>query len=147
MTVAEILENDSWSLAEGEEDGKPLYIRFRGEFRERPDVSAFPRLVRILWSYDADDRGLPTPEAIPRLKDFEQRLVAAVQPGGIGVLVAAVTNNGQREWMFYASGLKAFERALNEIQEGQELYPIDVSSARDPQWSGLHEELLSSVLE
>lgn len=147
MTVSQILQNDHWSLAEGEDNGKPLFIRFRGDFRHKPDVSAFPRLVRILWSYQADENGLPTAEAVSGLKAFEQRLVEATQPAGIGVLVAAITNAGLREWMFYASGLKAFERALNEIQVGHDLYPIEVTSARDPAWSALHEEILDSITD
>jgi hypothetical protein len=144
MSTSENLENVNWSVAEGEDDGKPLYIRFRDEFRGRP-AAQFPRLIRIVWSYEADEKGLPTLEAIPSLKDFESRLVQAAR--AIAVLVAAITNNGQREWMFYASGLAAFEACLNSIQEGQELYPIEVTSARDPKWSAYTEDILDSVTE
>ncbi len=147
MTISDILQNDSWAVAEGEENGKPLYIRFRDEFRHKPDVSAFPRLIQIVWKYEADENGLPTTESIPALKGFESRLVEAVQPEGIAVLVAAMTNNGEREWMFYAAGLAAFEKVLNEIQEGEEIYPIDVSSARDPKWTAFYDEVLSAVGE
>lgn len=147
MTISEILQNDSWAVAEGEENGKPLYIRFRDEFRHRPDVSAFPRVVQIVWKYEGDENGLPTPEVGPSLKEFESRLTEAVEPERVGVLVAACTNNGEREWVFYASGLAAFERVLNEIQEGHEIYPIDVSSARDPKWTAFYDEILSAVGE
>lgn len=145
MTITEILENDNWSLAEGEENGRPLYIRFRGDFAQRPDVSSFPRLIQIVWTYTPDENGLPDPESIPRLKAFESRLVEAVQPSGIAVLVAAITNDGKREWMLYASSSSAFERCLNEIQEGEDLYPIDVTAAPDPKWTAFYDEVLGEV--
>lgn len=149
--MTEFLHNDDWSVAEGEEDGKPLYIRFRGELSDRLSLAAaaaaFPRLVRIVWTYGADENGLPNADSIPQLKDFESRLVQAVQPTKIALLVAAITNNGQREWMFYASGLTVFERCLNEIQEGHDLYPIEVTSARDPKWSAFQEDILETVVD
>lgn len=136
----------SWSIAEGEENGKPLYIRFRDEFRDKGADAAFPRLIQIVWKYEADESGLPTMEVIPSLKAFESRLVEAVEPEKIGILVAVCTNNGEREWMFYASGVTEFQERLNTIQEGdEEPFPIDVTSARDPKWSAFFEETLGEL--
>ncbi len=135
----------SWSIAEGEENGKPLYIRFRDEFRDKGADGAFPRLIQIVWKYEADENGLPTREVGPVLKDFESRLVEAVEPEKIAVLVAVCTNNGEREWMFYASGVTEFQKLLNDIQDDEELFPIDVTSARDPKWTAFFEETLGGL--
>lgn len=136
----------SWSIAEGEENGKPLYIRFRDEFRDKGADSAFPRLIQIVWKYESDENGLPTMEVVPALKAFESRLVEAVEPDKIAVLVAVCTNDGEREWMFYASGVTEFQNRLNEIQnDDEEPFPIDVTSARDPKWSAFFEETLGGL--
>lgn len=147
MTISEILERDLWSLAEGEQDSKPVFIRFRGEFLSRPDIAGFPRMIRIVWPYEPDENGLPSLEVATDLRAFEGRMVEAVQPDGIALLVAAITHNGEREWLFYASELGAFERCLNACQEGHDPYPIDVSTASDPKWSALYDDILAGITE
>jgi hypothetical protein len=143
--LTDIVKSDNWALAEGEENGKPLYIRFREELREKPDVTEYPRLIRILWKYEPSENGLPSEETALQLRAFEARIVEAVQPSAVAVLVAAITHNGEREWMFYASAVAPFERALNELQEGSDLYPIDVSSAPDPKWTAFYDDILDGL--
>lgn len=136
----------NWSLAEGEENGKPLYIRFRDEYREKGADSAFPRLIQIVWKYEADEQGLPTMEVIPALKEFENLLIEAVEPEKIAVLVAVCTNNGEREWMLYAKGVSGFRERLNTLEsEEEEPFPIDITSAPDPKWTALFDDTLGGL--
>lgn len=134
-----------WSIAEGEENGKPLYIRFRDAFSDKKADPTFPRVIQIVWKYQADEQGLPTEAEIPQLKAFESRLVEATEPNKVAVLVCVCTNNGAREWMFYASGDTAFEDCLNTISEDQEPFPIDITSAPDPKWTAFFDEILGAV--
>ncbi len=145
MTTSEPLQDDGWSIAEGEENGKPLYIRFRDKFRGKAADAAYPRLIQIVWKYKADENGLPSLDEVPLMRALESQLVEAVESPNIGVLVAVCTNNGEREWMFYVSAVADFERCLNAVQEGQEEFPIDVTSARDPKWSAFYEETLGGL--
>lgn len=147
MTISDIVAGDNWSIAEGEHNGKPLYFRFRTELQDRPEVSAFPRLIRVVWKYAGDNDGLPKPDAGAQIQAFESRLVEAVQPAEIAVLAAAITNSGKREWMFYAKEVAAFESSLNDIQQDNEPFPIDVTFERDPKWAVFYEDLLGSFDE
>ncbi len=147
MTISEIIANDNWSIAEGEHNGKPLYIRFRSELRDRPDLSAYPLLIRIVWKYAGDNDGLPKPETGAQIKALEDMLAQAVQSDQISVLVAAITNSGQREWMFYATDVAPFETCLNDAQQDKDPFPIEVTFERDPKWSAFYEELLGSIDE
>lgn len=138
----------TWSIAEGEEDGKPLYIRFRDEFREKGPDSRFPRLIQIVWKYEADDKGLPSLEVVPALKSFESRLAEAVETDKLALLVAVCTHNGEREWMFYAQSVARFQERLNALQAEQDdepPFPIDISSAPDPKWSAFFEDTLGAL--
>lgn len=136
----------NWSLAEGEDNGKPLYIRFREEYRESGADSAYPRLIQIVWKYSADQNGLPTDEVIPSLKDFESRLIEAVEPEKVAVLVAVCTNNGEREWMLYAKSVSEFQARLDALDpDQQDPFPIDITSALDPKWSAFFDDTIGEL--
>lgn len=144
-TIPSIVKNDLWSLAEGAHNDKPLVIRFREEFRNKPDLSSYPRLVRVLWTYPADASGMPDSEASDQMGVFEDRLVAAVEPSQTAVLVAVLTNDGQREWLFYTSEVAEFGRRLSEMPQENDRYPIDLSTESDPAWSTFYDNILASV--
>lgn len=144
-SLEQIVANDRWSLAEGMHDDKPLLIRFREELRARPDVTALPLLVRVVWDFDTDATGMPDGEAGDAMEVFENRLVDAVEPDRIAVLTAVVTHDGDREWLFYAADAAAFARRLTEMPQEPERYPIEISVERDPAWSALHDGILAGV--
>ena len=147
MTTPETPHDDIWSIAEGDALGKPRYIRFRTELQQKSADPAYPRLIQIVWKYEADENGLPSLETATDLRAFEDKLRSSVESEKIGLLVAVCTNNGEREWMFYTSGVSDFERCLNEMQDEQDEqdeFPIDVTSAKDPKWSAFFEETLGS---
>ena len=145
MTVAQILAADRWTLAEGECEGHPLILRYRQDFRGRPDVSAYPHLVRVTWHYAPNMAGMPERAASEQMSVFEDWLVAAVEPERTAVLAAVVTHDGDREWLFYGADVRAFARALRAIPQGDERLPIDITTEPDPDWTTLHEDILSGL--
>ena len=144
-TIAQIVESDRWSVAEGTHAEKPLLVRFREGFQSKPDVSAYPYLVRVVWSYDADASGMPDALQSDSMSLFEDRLITAVEPNYTAVLTAVITNAGQREWLFYTSSVPEFGRLLTEMPQEKERYPIDIASESDPEWAALHEDILGGV--
>lgn len=146
-TILQIIKKDLWSIAEGEHKGKPLVIRYRGEFRKKPDLSAYPRLVRVVWSFDANPSGMPSAAISQQMSVFEDRLVGAVESNQSSVLVAVITNSGQREWLFYTSDVAKFGQGLTDMPQEKERYPIIISSERDPTWNALYKNILSGLGE
>ncbi|MDX2220865.1 MAG: DUF695 domain-containing protein [Burkholderiales bacterium] len=146
-TILQIVKRNLWSVAEGEHKNKPLVIRYRGEFRKKPDLSAYPRLVRVVWSFDANPSGMPSTSTSQQMSVFEDRLVAAVEPSQTSVLVAVITNSGQREWLFYTSDVAKFGQRLTDMPQEKERYPIAISSESDPAWNALYNDILSGVGE
>ncbi|MBU8975379.1 DUF695 domain-containing protein [Lysobacter sp. MMG2] len=145
MTVAQIVAADRWTLAEGECEGHPLFLRFREDFREHPDVSAYPHLMRVVWHYAPNAAGMPDRTASEQMGVFEDWLIAAVEPDQTAVLAAVITHDGDRQWLFYGADVRAFARALRAIPQGDVRLPIDVTTERDPDWTNLHEGTLSGL--
>jgi hypothetical protein len=146
-TIPEIVRADRWSLAEGTHDGKRVVLRFRDGFRNRPDLSSYPRLVRVVWTYQSDATGMPDSQAGDQMGVFEDRLIEAVEPSQTAALVAVITTDGRREWMYYTSDAEEFDRRLTEMPQEKHGYPIEVSTEHDPEWSALYEEILSGLEE
>ncbi len=144
-TVTQIIEADQWSLAEGLHNDKPLLIRYRSELSSKPDVSAYPVLIRVTWPFATDSTGMPDSSSSDAMATFEDRLVSAVEPTQDAALVAVITNNGQREWLFYTSSAQEFCRRLTDMPQEEERYPISLMLETDPDWSVLHENILAGV--
>lgn len=141
MDIFEIIKNNLWASAEGKNNDLPLQLRFRNELLEKPDVSGYPKLVRLLWSYDGMDDGLPGNMVKEQMNIFEGEFTPIVEHDASAILVAVITNDGNREWIFYARDMQNFaERLMNMKQDTH--YPVELTSRSDPGWDFLYQQLL-----
>src|SRR5690242_13844428 len=67
--------DDQRSVAQAEKNGKPLLIRYRNERPQGVDTAAFPFLLSATWTYQANEAGLPLPEELGLMNQFEDALV------------------------------------------------------------------------
>lgn len=144
-TVKSIVTRDVWAVAEGTHKGKPLIIRFRNEFNEKPDVSQFPKRINVSWSYDGEATGMPSVELSKSMEAFEDRLVAAVESDVTAVLTAVITNDNRRIWVYYTSSVPTFGKRLNEMPQESKPYPIAIEAADDPSWRFLYDDVLAGI--
>lgn len=145
MELIDIIKNNKWAVAEGKHNKLPLIVRFRDELQERPNISGHPNLVRIIWSYDALDNGLPGNMVMEQLNIFEERLSSIVEHDALAVLVVVMTNDGDREWAFYARDVDEFANRLMNLAQDEERYPIELTSRSDPEWDYLYQQILAGM--
>src|SRR5262245_31906247 len=92
-----------WAIAEGEDGGKPLIIRFRN--RRPPGIATqkYRHLVAVSWPYEPDNEGgMPPQDQVTDMQLFEDLLQAALEGPRQAYLTAIVTGNGVREWQWYS---------------------------------------------
>src|SRR5690349_23071254 len=119
MEHSESMTFDSltWAGAESRYDNHVLLIRVR----EIPE--AFPRLnypqrINIFWKMiEADESGLPTENEFGSLETFEDRLVNATEQDAHSLLVAALTCNGEKEFVFYTGDVSGFMQRLTNMSQ------------------------------
>lgn len=87
-TLQSVMEKDQWALAEGLHKGKPRVIRHREGLHGNPDLSGYPKLIRVVWTYPPAANGMPSPDSSDQMHTFEGLLVAAVEPSLTAFLVA-----------------------------------------------------------
>jgi hypothetical protein len=130
-------DEESWSLATAEDDGKPLLFRIRNQPPPFARKDQFPHLLAVSWSYEpADESGMPSDDEHARMNELEDLLVAALEDAMQAFLTVIVTGNGVREWQWYA---RAPERAMELVNESLgelEPFPVEFSIQDDPEWSG-----------
>lgn len=142
--VIDVVKEDAWAVAEGTHEDKPVFVRFRHNFRQVLDFDGYHLLLQITWPYaEADSSGMPGVEDSEAMEQFEQRILAAYEHDFHAVLTAVITTDGVRQWTFYTSDLDECGDRLSEMPQEVEPYPIELVADEDPEWTFLREEILA----
>lgn len=123
-----------WVGAEGEYDGHPCLIRFRRIPKDFPRAK-YPHHINITWRMsETHESGLPTEQEFDQTATFENRLVEAVEPDEHSILVAVLTCNGEKEFVFQTADPPGFMERLTNMPQENERYPISLERYDDPDW-------------
>lgn len=129
--------DDQWSVATGEDNGKPLIIRIRNQPPAFATKSAFPHLLAVSWQFESpNDQGMPSPEDAQRMTELEEWLEAGLEGVRQAFLTVIVTGNGVREWQWYARDPETIMELVNETLGHLEPFPVEFSFQDDPEWEG-----------
>jgi hypothetical protein len=145
--VKQLLAEDRWSMAQL---GHPLgdaTLRFRSRLPAPGAVADYGHRLSITWAYAAEGSGARLSAAIGEaMGNFEDHLCEAVEHDAHAVLVAVLTFDGARQWVFYTGDVAELGRRLSAIPDlDGEPYPIEVSSEQDPTWSFLRDQVLTRI--
>src|SRR5437764_958956 len=95
--------DDQWSVATGEDNGKPIIFRIRNQPPAFATKDAFPHLLAVSWQFvSPNDQGMPSAEDSERITELEDLLEAGLEGARQAFLTVVVTGNGTREWQWYA---------------------------------------------
>lgn len=145
LRVREVQLQDRWSVGEGHTaDGLPFVCRWRSPVLGPPDVDGYDRVLKVVWPYsEADTGAMPTAEDSQAMATFEDRLVPAWEHDGHAYLAAILTLDGARQWVFYTSDIQECAQRLTDMPQERDPYPLELTTERDPNWSWLHDQILS----
>jgi hypothetical protein len=129
--------DDTWSVATGEDDGKPLIFRIRNKPPSFAQKNAFPHLLAVCWQYESrNEQGTPSEEVVTRMSQLEDLLEEAFEDARQAFLTVVVTGNGVREWQWYARNPDGVMKLVNETLGELEPFPVEFSFQDDPEWVG-----------
>lgn len=126
--------NDQWTVAQGQKNGRPLLIRYRSQRPQGVDTAAFPFLLSATWSYQPNDYGLPSAEEMELMDNFEDVLASALEGSQTAHLLVVLTNNGERDWLWYTCGEQEVMSQVNKALKGHRCYPVQFSVQKDRTW-------------
>lgn len=129
--------DDTWHMATGEDDGKPLIFRIREHAPSFASKAAFCHLLAVNWQYEpSNDQGMPSQIDVDRMTQLEDLLRPAFEGAKQAFLTVIVTGNGVREWQWYAQDPDAVMKLVNQALGEQEPFPVQFSFQGDPDWEG-----------
>lgn len=130
---AQVGADDPWSVGRAEKNGKPLLIRFRSERPQGVQSAAFPYLLSATWSYQPHEHGLPSAEEMVLMDKFEDAL-ASLEGSQAAYLMVVLTNDGERDWLWYAGSEEQAMSQVNQALRGHPPYPVQFSIQKDRAW-------------
>ena len=121
-------------MAEGQEDGLPVYFRFRDNAPVGVEISEFPRLMNVYWRCESpENEGMPTAALHDQMTEFEM-LLDPIEGPNLGFMVLSITGNHRKEWIWYIRNDQKFLDQLNAALSGKPPFPIEIEGADDPGW-------------
>jgi hypothetical protein len=133
-------DEDAWNNAEGKNNGRVSYIRYRPKLQQHLGNTDYSRRLTVFWDYEDDGLGgMPSSELSDQMKDFEDSLVRELDPDRAGILVFVYTSAGTREWHFYLENDCEIGKRINKALAVFPKLPIELQVQDDPDWAELRE--------
>jgi hypothetical protein len=80
------------------------------------------------------------------VEKFESIIASSLEDKQHAVLVAAVTHNGERDWIFYCHNSDETHKRLNIVLQNENPVPIKILSYADPNWNE-YKGILSNIAQ
>lgn len=117
------------------ETGRTVIVTGRDGVEKAMGSGRFPNLIRVAWRYNALPDGMPEDGDAELMGRVNDAFVDTFHKDKVAWLVAIITGEGRRDWLFYAGNLgifnKVFNRALEDIDE---TVPFEIEAEADPDW-------------
>lgn len=124
-----------WFTALSEnEDGQIIIVSGRDELTEFIHSGKFKERVEITWTYEGDEKGMPSEELSGRIEAVQEALQQAMEKDKLSILTSVYTGGGEKIWVFYTRTSRVFGERLNESLAPFELLPISIYVEMDPEW-------------
>ncbi len=144
LLMSDAVAQNIYFTAQGEQDGKPVIYRSMEKVPAGQAEKDFPTLVNISWPYAADaNNGMPDASTNADHIAFEDA-IESLDQNGVGHLMLVVTGNGRKEWFWYVKDSAGWMAKLNELLVGHKVYPLEIATEHQPDWSTYH-HFVSSV--
>ena len=128
-------QDGTFSVIQGEVDGRPLVAMIDMGFRELDDkqgLSFFLSLSTSLINPTSD--GLPTRSDTDSLNTWEHAVEERLRSAGKFVFVGRVTWNGHRELLYYVGNQQPTVETLKTISDVHSTRPFAFICERDDEW-------------
>ncbi len=110
--------NDQWTVATGEDNGKPMIVRYRSNPPSGVNIKEYPHLIAISWKYEpTNDSGMPSKQDNDRMVLLEE-LLDSMESQRTAFMTVIVTSNGVKEWQWYSRNQEETMESLNSVLSG-----------------------------
>jgi len=134
------ISEDWWTAPSEDKDGRTVMVTGR---RALDNVIATRRYVfriEITWLYEPDKGGMPDFATSRTMETVTDAMQEALRRDPVAVMTGIYTGAGERNWVFYAVTLKAFQSFVNTaLGSIDEQLPLTFHAEEDPDWEEYRE--------
>ncbi|MBE6332312.1 MAG: DUF695 domain-containing protein [Bacteroidales bacterium] len=125
---------DNWFTALSDnEDGTYTFISGRSNIDEFIKSGKLRERLEIVWTFKADEKGLPADDAEASLmEEVGDKLRAVMEKDKLAIVTGIYTGQGKREINFICRNINAFGERLNQTLADYPQLPIVVNAYDDP---------------
>ncbi len=125
--------DDTWTLAQGEIDGTPAFVRRNKAAGTLAGSAGYDVRVGIAVPFNTpNEYGLPTQDEMDRVAEFEDGMAAIV--GERAVFVLVITSGGVREFILYTGDADWLPKLHMDLRGILPNYDIEMAATLDPNW-------------
>jgi len=126
---------DSWSVATGEKEGKPMFTRFRTGLRSVAGHPAYGKQVGIAVKFvQPREDGLPDRAEQKSLNEIEAKIMRTFEGGNVHLFAGVITTGGMREFVIYTSDVQGAAGKAREVVAAFPRREIQWTVNDDPEW-------------
>lgn len=125
----------TFSVLQGNVDGRPMFAMIDMGLRNSPDRQALPFFLSLstpLMNPTSD--GLPTKSDADNLNTWEDAVESRLRSAGKFAFVGRVTWNGHRELLYYLSTPQPAIEDLKTLADSHSTRPFAFTYERDEKW-------------
>jgi hypothetical protein len=127
-----VSEGGTFSVMQGEVDGRPLVAMIDMGLRDLPDKQALPFFLSLSTSLmNPTNEGLPIQSDADNLNRWEEVVESQLRPVTKLAFVGRVTWNGHRELLYYVASQQPTIEALKALSGPR---PFSFKCDRDKKW-------------
>jgi len=142
VEIENVINRDKWRVVERECDSGVTFLRYRYELSANNDYGEYSKAFHVFWDFDKNEQGIPVDTSVlSRMELFENDIINALETDLSGVLVAVLTMNGYRQWLFCIKSEDAFFERLNSIPVNDEPHPLEIERERNNGWDYFFENI------
>ena len=128
-------DEQRWNIAQADDGGNPLIVRFNETARSWAEHEAFP--VRLGFAVPLNQPvpgGLPEPAENATLLEVEDVILGIVQPAVTGLHVLTLTDGQMKEWVFYIAPGADVAQLHARIRSQVTTHDVQCMAVEDRQW-------------
>lgn len=127
--------SESWSVSQGNLDGRPIIIRLNRGVQEAHGHPELQHQIGVAIPLKApDENGFPGPEESAKLAEIEDLLVERLEPDRMCLHVATISTGGMREFVFYSSDPETSRREIEMLSKTITSHELQHIVQADPDW-------------
>ena len=134
------ISEDWWTAPSEDKDGRTVMVTGRRALDNVIATRRYVFRVEMTWLYEPDKGGMPDFATSRTMETVTDAMQEALRRDPVAVMTGIYTGAGERNWVFYAVTLKAFQSFVNTaLGSIDEQLPLTFHAEEDPDWEEYRE--------